>query len=111
MTDFVAKARAIAATDRDAMSGTLQSYVATFEHRDTGASDRAAHAHARAVVKLAAREGVEAEVEKPSRTVAELKDEIALRNQDRDEADHIVPASTKKADLESALDADDAAQE
>lgn len=109
--DYVAKARAIAGTDRDAMSGELQSFVATFERRDQAGSERAAHAHARAVVKRAAREGIEAPVEKPSRTVAELKDEIAARNADRDEADHIVPASTKKADLESALDADDDAQE
>ena len=39
-------------------------------------------------------------------TVAELKDEIAARNQGRDEADQI-PATGNKPDLVAALTADD----
>lgn len=39
--------------------------------------------------------------------VADLEAEIANRNEGRDEADQIVPAGTKKADLIAALEADD----
>lgn len=39
-------------------------------------------------------------------SVAELKAEIATRNEGREEADQITPASTKKADLIAALAAD-----
>lgn len=41
-------------------------------------------------------------------TNAELEAEIAKRNEGRAEADLIVPAGNKKADLVSALEADDA---
>lgn len=42
--------------------------------------------------------------------VAVLEGEIKARNAERDEADHIVPDGTKRADLIAALEADDAAQ-
>lgn len=43
-----------------------------------------------------------------SLTVAELKELIETRNEERDEDDQIEPAGTKKADLIAALEADDA---
>lgn len=42
-------------------------------------------------------------------TVARLKEEIANRNEDRDEEDHIVPEGSNKPDLVAALEADDEA--
>lgn len=42
-----------------------------------------------------------------SQKVDELKAEIDSRNEGRDEADQIVPDGTKKADLITALEADD----
>ena len=40
-------------------------------------------------------------------TVQQLKDEIAARNEDRDEDDQIVPEGSKRADLIAALEASD----
>lgn len=43
--------------------------------------------------------------------IADLNAEIARRNEGREEADLLVPAGTKKADLIQALEADDNSNE
>lgn len=107
-SDLIEKAKAFAkSVDRDEVSGDLSSAIASFEHRLANGSDRAAFAHARAVVRLAEREGHTVGDTKPA-TVADLRAEVARRNEGRAEADLIRPAGAKKADLEQALADDDA---
>lgn len=92
----IEQAKAIAAeVDRDEVSVELASTLATFERR-LEHSEHGAAAHARAVVKLAQREGVDVEAAKPKRTKADLRAEVDALGLD-------VPKSATVADLEQAL--------
>lgn len=115
----IAWADAIADLDElpEGASVDLQSYVATYRAKRAAGDKRAATAYARAVVNRARRDGVEVEAQAPSSssgsagrgpTKADLEAEIERRNKDREEAARIVPAGSTKADLQAALDADDA---
>ena len=87
------------------MSLDLQSIAASYEHRKAAGNERAAVAHARALVRRAAKEGLAAE---KRLTVKELQAEIKARNEGRDDAAQIKPASQRRDDLQAALDADGA---
>lgn len=106
--EYLEQADALLESDAE-LSVDVQSLAATYRSRRDSDDTRAAGLFARALVNRAAREGHTVEAER-AWTVQELKDEIAARNDGRDEADQIRPKSQRKADLEAAIDADDAAQ-
>lgn len=83
----------------------LQSLAATYRAKRDADDTRGATAYARAIVRRAASEGVSVSGE---RSMDDLRAEIASRNEGREDADLIKPAGRKKADLEAALEADDA---
>ena len=108
MSEHITKADALLkSVATEDMSIDLQSLVASYRARLEAEDERAATAFARAIVRRADREGLSPVA---AMTVKELEAEIATRNEGRDDADKIQPASRKKADLQAALDADDAAR-
>lgn len=84
----------------------VQSLAAVYKSRRDD-EDRRAGVFARALVKRARATGIEVGGAKEL-TVAELKAEIASRNEGREESDLIVPDGKTKAALVAALEADDA---
>lgn len=84
----------------------VQSLAAVYKAR-RDEEDRRAPVFARALVKRARSAGVDLGGSKDL-TVAELKAEIASRNEGREESDLIVPDGKTKAALVAALEADDA---
>jgi hypothetical protein len=110
MSDEIKQAEAIAASiDRGAVSVDLSSAVSVFEHR-MKSSEAGALAHARAVLKIAAREGVEVPSVTSSSSGGGKPKKADLRAR-VDELGLDVPSSATVADLQAALDAHDAAQD
>ena len=97
----------LTSADEEDMSPHLRSLVVSYKRRRDAEETRAAATFAKALLVRAEREGL---VVAKEATIADLRAAIASRNEGRDEADLIKPAGRSKADLQAALDADDARQ-
>ncbi len=107
--ELLDRADAISADLSDEASVDLRSFVATYRSKREDADARGSVAYARAVVRRADAEGLTVEPEHVA-TRDELRAEIKARNEARDAASKIKPASQSRDDLAAALDADDALQ-
>ena len=98
----------VESTSYDDVHPDIAGLMAGYKYRRDGGDERGAYVFARSLLKRAARAGLDVGDPVAELTVAELKDEIARRNEGRAEDEQIRPEGSKKADLQAALAADDA---